>query len=178
MRNHLVTRCLLLMPASFFLVAGNAPAQVVFNKKTITSEAAEKIANTCMEWFKSHNVRGKPAVWVLNANGDIIYMKRVDGANKVGVETGRMKAQSALYLFRPTKSIGDFTKTPSGGQNLAGVASLIQLNGYSSAGGLPILVDGEVVGAVGVGGMAPNQAEGVFPDEQCAQAGIDAVFKK
>ena len=55
---------------------------------------------------------------------------------------------------------------------------LILLNGYPSAGGLPIVVDGQLIGAVGVGGMAPDQAQGIFPDEQCAQAGIDAVFKK
>lgn len=167
-----------LLSASVTLAPSSLSAQVVFNKKTVSSEAAEKMANTCMDWFRSHSVRGKPAVWVLNANGDVIYMKRVDGANKVGIETGRMKAESALYLFRPSKAIGDFAKGPNGAPNLAGVASMIQLNGYSSAGGLPILVDGEVVGAIGVGGMAPDQAHGVYPDEQCAQAGIDAVFKK
>ncbi len=155
-----------------------ASAQVVFKKKTISTEAAEKITNACLDWYKSHSVRGKPTVWVLDANGDTIYVKRIDGANRVGIETARMKAESALYLFRPTKAIGDFAKTPSGAPNNVGEAMLILLNGYPSAGGLPIVIDGEVVGAVGVGGMAPDQAQGMFPDEQCAQAGIDAVFKK
>jgi glc operon protein GlcG len=158
--------------------AGHASAQVVFNKKTISTEAAEKITTTCLDWFQSHSARGKPTVWVLNANGDTIYVKRVDGANRVGVETARMKAQSALYLFRPTRTISNFAKTPSGAPSPGGEAMLVLLNGYISAGGLPIVVDGEVVGAVGVGGLAPDQAQGVYPDEQCAQAGIDAVFKK
>jgi len=155
-----------------------ASAQIVFQKKTLSTEAAEQITNACLDWYKSHSVRGKPTVWVLDANGDTIYIKRIDGANRVGIETARMKAESALYLFRPTKTIGDFAKTPSGAPNNVGEAMLIQLNGYPSAGGLPIVIDGEVVGAVGVGGMAPDQAQGMFPDEQCAQAGIDAVFKK
>jgi glc operon protein GlcG len=178
MRTFFASPCSLMIAIVFLLSARDAPAQIVFNKKTISTEAAEKITNACLDWYKSHSVRGKPTVWVLNANGDTIYMKRVDGANRVGVETARMKAQSALYLFRPTKDVANFAKTPAGAPNPGGEAMLILLNGYTSAGGLPILVDGEVVGSVGVGGMAPDQAHGIFPDEQCAQAGIDAVFKK
>jgi glc operon protein GlcG len=160
------------------LGATSASGQIVFNKKTISTEAAEQMTNACLDWYKSHSVRGKPTVWVLDANGDTIYVKRIDGANRVGIETARMKAQSALYLFRPTKAIGNFAQTPSGAPSPVGEAMLILLNGYPSAGGLPIVMDGEVIGAIGVGGMAPDQAQGIFPDEQCAQAGIEAVFKK
>jgi uncharacterized protein GlcG (DUF336 family) len=162
-----------------FLFAEPARAQVTFNKKTISTDAAEKMTEACMGWYKSHaEVRGKPTVYVLNADGDILYMKRVDGANKVGVETARMKAESALYLFRPTKAVKDFAQAPGGGPNPGGEAMLVLLHGYISVGGLPIFVDGELVGAIGVGGMAPNAAKGIYPDEQCAQAGIDAVFKR
>jgi len=179
MKRFLKKFYVLSLAASLWLVAANrAAAQVVFNKKTISTEAAEQMTNACLDWYKSHSVRGKPTIWVLNGNGDTIYIKRVDGANRVGIETARMKAQSALYLFRPTRSIADFAKTPSGAPSPGGEAMLVLLNGYISAGGLPIVVDGEVVGAIGVGGMAPNPAQGIYPDEQCAQAGIDAVFKK
>jgi glc operon protein GlcG len=155
-----------------------ARAQVTFNKKTLSTEAAEKMTNACLDWFQHHQVRGKPAIYVLNADGDIVYMARVDGANKVGNETARMKAESALYLFRPTRAVKDFAQTPAGAPSPGGEAMLVLLHGYISVGGLPIVVDGEVVGAIGVGGMAPNAAQGFYPDEQCAQAGIDAVFKK
>ena len=101
-------------------------------------------------------------------------MERIVWASKLE----GMKAESALYLFRPSRAIGDFAKTPTGAPNPVGEAMIIQLNGYPSAGGLPILVDGELAGAVGVGGMAPDQAHGIYPDEQCAEAGIGAVFKK
>jgi uncharacterized protein GlcG (DUF336 family) len=107
--------------------------------------------------------------------------QRVDGVNKGGVETGRMKAESALYLFRVTSGISNFAKTPSGAANPGGEAILVLLKGYMSAGGLPTMVDGEVAGSIGVGGMAPNppnQTQVLFSDEQCAQAGIDAVLKK
>ncbi len=172
------------MPAALFCVcaaalsAQDASPQIVFHKKTITTEAAEKMTNACLDWFKTHSPRGKPTVWVLNANGDTIYVKRVDGASRVGVETARMKAESALYLFRPTKAVADFAKTASGAPSPGGEAMIVKLGGYSSAGGLPIFLEGEVVGSIGVGGMAPDAARGIFPDEQCAQAGIDAVFKK
>lgn len=158
--------------------ARQARAQATFNKKTLTTEAAEKMTNACLDWFQHHEVLGKPAIYVLNADGDIIYMKRVDGANKVGIETARMKAETALYLFRPTSAVKDFARTPSGAPSPGGEAMLVLLHGYISVGGLPIVVGGEVVGSIGVGGMAPNAAQGIYPDEQCAQAGIEAVFPK
>ena len=94
----------------FALRRGLIPAQAVFQKKTITTEAAEKLTAACLDWYKNHTVRGKPTIWVVDSNGDTIYVKRIDGANQVGIETARMKAESALYLFRPTRAIGDFAK--------------------------------------------------------------------
>jgi uncharacterized protein GlcG (DUF336 family) len=178
MRNNIILRGGLALVAFFLAGQAQAQTQVTFNKKTISTEAAEKMTNACMDWYKSHEPRGKPAVFVLNADGDIIYMKRVDGANKVGVETARMKAETALYLFRPTRAVKDFAQTANGAPNPGGEAMLVQLHGYISVGGLPIFVGGEVVGAIGVGGLAPNAAKGIYPDEECAQAGVDAVFKK
>jgi glc operon protein GlcG len=175
--RHTFKTCLMIGASLLFATTG-VSAQTVFARKTITTEAAEKMTAACLDWFQSHNPRGKPAIWVLDANGDIIYMKRVDGANRVGVETGRMKAETALYLFRPTRDVANFAKTPTGAPNPGGEAMIIQLHGYGSVGGLPIFVKGELVGAIGVGGLAPDASKNYYPDEQCAQAGIDAVFSK
>src|SRR3954463_7065531 len=106
MRTNFALSCVLTLAALF--PSGVAEAQITFNKKTITTEAAEKMANACLEWYKTPKPRGKPAIFVLNADGDVIYMKRVDGSNKVGVETARMKAESSLYLFRPTSAVREF----------------------------------------------------------------------
>lgn len=165
--------------ASFLAGAQANAQQISFPRKTITPAAAEKIVNTCLEWYKTHPNPGKPAIWVLDANGNPIYMKRLDGTTKIGVETAKMKADSALYLFSPTRNFQNFVRPrPDGQPNLTGVVLLQLLNAYTSIGGLPIVVDGAVIGAVGVGGMVPDMARDIVPDEQCAQAGIDAVFPK
>lgn len=167
---------------AFALVASNLPAQddgdISFPRPTITTEAAETIVDTCIDWYhaNSDTLRGRPAVWVLDANGNVLYMKRVDGATKIGVETGKMKADSALYLFRSSKDVGEFARAPGGVANPTGIVMLGQLNGYPAPGGLPIIVNNAVVGAVGVGGMVPDPARDYYPDEVCAQMGIDAVF--
>lgn len=172
--------------AAAILWAAGASAQepsvrddgISFARPTISTAAAERIVNTCIDWYRSNreNLQGRPAVWVIDANGNVMYMKRIDGATKIGVETGKMKADSALYLFRSSKDVGEFARAPGGAANPTGIVMLQQLDGYPAPGGLPIIVNGAVIGAVGVGGMVPNPAEDYWPDEVCAQAGIDAVF--
>ena len=167
--------------AIVLLVAGTVAVvaqPISFPRKTVSTDSAEKMANACLDWYKAHPNPGKPAVWVLNANGDPIYMKRVDGSSRIGVVTGKMKADTALYFSRSSKDTQGFFRTPTGETNPNGLVQNILLGGYPSPGGLPIVVDGAVIGAIGVGGMVPDAARGIWPDEQCAQAGIDAVFKK
>lgn len=180
-----ITRITVALSATACLfVAGGAAAQdsgdsaISFARPTITTAAAERIVNTCIDWYRdnSDTVLGRPAVWVIDANGTVMYMKRIDGTTKIGVETGKMKAESALYLFRSSKDVGDFARAPGGAPNPTGIVMLGQLNGFPAPGGLPIVVDNAVVGAVGVGGMVPDPARNYWPDEICAQAGIDAVF--
>ena len=159
-------------------VSAAAAQPISFPRKTIGIEAAEKMADACLAWYKAHPNPSKPAVWVLSANGDPIFMKRIDGSTRIGVVTGKMKADTALYFSRSSKETQAFFKSPKGETNPTGLVQNILLGGYPSPDGLPIVVDGAVIGAIGVGGMVPDAAHNIWPDEQCAQAGIDAVFKK
>jgi glc operon protein GlcG len=78
------------------------------------------------------------------------------------IETAQLKAKSALRWRRPTSETNKIVRS---GENLAATF----MNDFPQPGALPIMVDGQVIGAMGV-----SSADG----EKCAQAAIDAVFRK
>ena len=85
----------------------------------------------------------------------------MEGASANSIDTALLKAKSALRWHRPTSEMNKIVRT---GQNLAPTF----MHDFPQPGALPIMVDGEMIGAMGVSG-----ADG----EKCAQAAIDAVFK-
>ena len=86
----------------------------------------------------------------------------MEGAAANSIDTALLKAKSALRWRRPTSEMNKIVRS---GQNLAPTF----MHDFPQPGALPILIDGEVIGSMGVSG-----ADG----EKCAQAAIDAVFKK
>jgi uncharacterized protein GlcG (DUF336 family) len=102
---------------------------------------------------------------VLDSGGQLVMLQRLDNAQWGSVDIAREKARSAVALRRPTKVFQDLVG--QGGANLR----LLTI-GYSVLeGGIPIVVDGKIIGAVGVSGVTSQQ------DAQIAQAGIDALTK-
>jgi uncharacterized protein GlcG (DUF336 family) len=86
----------------------------------------------------------------------------MEGAAANAIDTALLKAKSALRRRRPTSEMNKIMRS---GQNLAPTF----MHDFPQPGSLPIVVDGEVIGSMGV-----SSADG----EKCAQAAIDAVFKK
>jgi glc operon protein GlcG len=101
---------------------------------------------------------------ILDSGGHGVMMTRMDGAQFGSLRVARDKAYSAVAFRRPTKVFQDLIG--QGGPNLR----LLSLHGASLVeGGIPIVVDGKLIGAIGVsGGTSPQ-------DAQVAQAGIDAL---
>ena len=99
---------------------------------------------------------------VLDWAGNLIESHAMEGAAANAIDTALLKAKSALRWRRPTSEMNKIVRT---GQNLAPTF----MHDFPQPGALPIVVDGEVIGAMGV-----SSADG----EKCAQAAIDAVFKK
>jgi uncharacterized protein GlcG (DUF336 family) len=101
---------------------------------------------------------------VLDSGGQVVMVHRLDNAQWGSVEVAKDKAHSAVAFRRPTKVFQDLIG--QGGANLR----LLNLAGASMLeGGIPIVVDGKVIGAVGVSGVTSQQ------DAQIGQAGIDAM---
>ena len=100
---------------------------------------------------------------ILDSGGQLVMLQRLDNAQWGSVEIAKEKARSAVALRRPTKALQDLIA--QGGANLR----LLNI-GYSVLeGGIPIVVDGKIVGSVGVSGVTSQQ------DAQIAQAGIDSL---
>jgi uncharacterized protein GlcG (DUF336 family) len=146
-------------------VTQNASAQMVMDKKVITAEAARKIAEGCEAFAKTRGWH--VSVWVLDETLTPLYFYRMQGTPMFTVEPALAKAKVAVRTGQPNEAYVRNAETR--GQFVATVNAVA--GGYVlSPGGLPIMVDGQVAGGIGIGGSTDDRA--------CAQAGIDAVFKK
>ena len=147
------------------LFAGDAHAQMVMDKKVITAEAARKIAEGCEAFAKGKGWH--VSVWVLDDTLTPLYFYRMQGTPMFTVEPALAKAKVAVRTGQANEAYVRNAETR--GQFVATVNAVA--GGYVlSPGGLPIMVDGQVAGGIGIGGSTDDRA--------CAQAGIDAVFKK
>jgi len=101
---------------------------------------------------------------VLDSGGNIVMIHRMDGAQFGSIEVAREKAYSAVAFRRPTKVFEE--AVGQGGVNLR----ILRLPGASPLeGGLPIVVDGKLIGGIGVSGVVATQ------DAQIGRAGIEAM---
>jgi uncharacterized protein GlcG (DUF336 family) len=149
--------------AAIFADAANA--QMVIEKKVISAEAGRKIAEGCEAFAKAKGWH--VSVWVLDETLTPVYFYRMQGTPMFTVEPALAKAKVAVRTGQPNEAYVRNAETR--GQFVATVNAVA--GGYVlSPGGLPIMIDGQVAGGIGIGGSTDDRA--------CAQAGIDAVFKK
>jgi uncharacterized protein GlcG (DUF336 family) len=103
-------------------------------------------------------------ITILDSGGQLVMSQRLDGAQFGSVEVAREKAYSAVAFRRPTKAFED--AVAQGGANLR----ILRLTGAMPLdGGWPIVVDGKIVGGIGVSGVTGAQ------DAQIGKAGVDAL---
>jgi uncharacterized protein GlcG (DUF336 family) len=128
----------------------------------ITLEQAKKVVVGAEAEAKKNN--WNVVIAVLDSGGNIVMLQRMDGTQFGSIEVAREKAYSAVAYRRPTKVFQDLIE--QGGVHMR----LLRLSGASVLeGGIPITVDGKLIGAVGVSGVTSQQ------DAQIARAGIEAL---
>jgi uncharacterized protein GlcG (DUF336 family) len=147
------------------LAAGLAQAQVPQYGSNVTIDQARKAAAAADAEGRKN---GWPiAVAIVDTAGQLVYFQRADNTQTASTAISQDKAVSAAMFRRPTKVMED--ALAAGG---AGVRFL-NLRGASTVeGGLPLTIDGKIIGAIGVSGVTSAQ------DGQCAKAGADAVAAK
>lgn len=139
------------LPAEWVVNGKNAAK--IFTGTEISLATAKKIARVCRDWAASKG--GSMSLYILDNAGEFVHMERMDGQVFDDIRTALQNAQTALKTRQPTRSQG----------------SINLFNLYSDAGGIPIVVDGQMIGAIGVGGGA-----GSGGNENCAIEGLKATF--
>jgi uncharacterized protein GlcG (DUF336 family) len=148
------------LPADF-VVTGKGAANI-FDANQISGEAAKKIARTCRQFAADHG--GTVSIYILDTHGTFVHQERGDGQIYANMHTAMLKAQTALQSRQPTSIMAARLRNdPSGIPR-----QLEQFGFFTNSGGVPIVVDGEMIGAIGVGGGNA--------DEDCAIAGLKAAF--
>lgn len=133
------------------------------DKKALTLEAAKKIAAAAEAEAKKNNWR--VVIAVLDDGGHLVYLQRIDETQIAGIEMAIGKARSAVLFKRPTKAFED--ALVGGRMAILGVTGAVPIEG-----GLPLMAEGRVIGAIGVSGGTAAQ------DGQVAKAGADALTTK
>jgi glc operon protein GlcG len=149
-----------------FVAAGAANAQQAGEPKltrqvtVISSAGARAMTDACVAWAQRNKF--VVAMSVIDWGGNVIDSHAMEGAAANAIETALMKAHSALRWRRATSETNKLVKS---GENLAPTF----MNDFPQPGALPIIMNGQVIGAMGVSAGLDG--------ERCAQAAIDAVFK-
>lgn len=143
---------------SLMLSAGLSQAQSY--GADVNAETARKVAAGTIAECQKNNWR--VAVAVVDTHGALVHFERVDDTQIASYKIAIAKARAAATYRRSTRVFLD---------NIAkgNVAQMTLPGVIASPGGLPIVVGGKIVGAVGVSGVTGDQ------DEQCAKAGISGL---
>ena len=160
MRTALVS---VVLGLAVLVAAGVAAAQAPpAYGPAITLEVAKKAMAAAEAEAKKNN--WPVAICILDSSGHIVLLQRQDNTQFGSVEVARQKAWSAVAFRRPSKVFQDGVAGGGAGLRLLGLEGASVLEG-----GLPIMADGKVIGAIGVSGVTGEQ------DSIVATAGRDAA---
>ena len=152
-----------LFALSIALILGSITsyAQTV-DKKSITLDGARSVIAGAKAYAKKNNAPGG-VIAVVDDGGNLVALERLDGTFSAGANISIGKAKTAVMFKRPTKVFEDIIKN--------GRTSMVALPDFTPLqGGVPIMVDGQIVGGVGVSGAMSAQQ-----DEELAIAGASAL---
>ena len=115
--------------------------------KTLNAEIVDVIMEACMK--KAEEIQVPMVITVVDAGGNILQLRRMDGALLGSIDISQNKAFTALAFKAPTEDLGPKTQP---GQELYGLETTNQGKVVTFAGGLPLKIQGQIVGALGVSG--------------------------
>jgi uncharacterized protein GlcG (DUF336 family) len=145
--------------AALILLAPAANAQLATKKALTLNAAKNMVAGAEAEAMKN---KWNVVIAVVDDGGHLIYLQRMDGTQTGSIDVAVGKARTAMAFKRPTKVFDELAKTRPSIVSIGEHAVLLE-------GGVPITVDGQVIGAMGVSGVTSQQ------DAQIAEAGVAAL---
>lgn len=132
------------------------------NKRCLTLEVVKAIAAAAEA--EAINNHWKVSIAIVDDGANLLYLERLDGAQIASADVALGKARTAMRYKRPSKSLEDAV---AGGRT-----ALVAVDGLTPLqGAVPIVHEGEIIGAIGVSGVLSSQ------DEQIATAGASMLAK-
>lgn len=151
-----------------FVISGKA-ADRVHDHISINADTAEKLAKACEAIARKNN--SAVVVVVVDPYGLVVHEHRMDGEGWIQVNATEQKARTALRTRAPSHVLTNRNvQDPFTNQNMAGYGLTTQ------EGGLPIIVNGQLIGAIGVGGIPPAERNATYGEEMCARDALEAVI--
>src|SRR5947208_3197069 len=148
--------------AAALAFATTSRAQIV-EKKSLNLDGAKKAIAAAVDYAKKNNAPGG-VIAVVDEGGNLMALERLDGTFAMGATISIGKARTAVLFKKPTRFFEELINK--------GRTAMTAVDGFTPLiGGVPIVIDGQVVGGIGVSGAASaNQ------DEELALAGANAVM--
>ena len=130
--------------------------------RSITLAEAKRAATAALAPAQTHG--WAMVVAIVDPGGHLVYLEKLDETQVGSVKVAESKARSAAIFKRPTKMLQDVLARGGDGLRMLRLEGAIPVEG-----GVPLLVDGKLVGALGVSGGSSAE------DEVCAEAGAAAL---
>ena len=152
-----------LIAVALVLSAANTGAQLPNQYgASITLENARKAATVALAEARKNG--WSMAAAVVDQAGDLVYFEKLDGTQAASSSIALEKARASARFKRPTKALQDALAAGGEGLRILGLPGAVPVDG-----GVPIVMDGKIVGAIGLSGGTSAQ------DGQCATAGAAAL---
>ena len=135
------------------------------DKKALTLAIAKRIAAAAEQEAAKNN--WNIFIAIVDDGGNLMYLERMDDSQLASQEVSIAKARTALLFKRPTKALEDAVT----GGRVVMMALTNAVNAVPVEGGLPLMADGKIVGAIGISGVSSAQ-DGII-----AKAGVAELEK-
>ena len=149
------------------VVQKGAAAAKISEKNQINFATAKALGDHCLNEATAKGMG--VSVVIIDQFGVVSYYVRGDGQGKTNTESALWKAKTVLNTRAPSKAQMNAVRTGATSES-----RVIWQGNFANAGGLPIIVDGQFLGAIGVGGMAADP--GKWSDEICGYNALTAVL--
>jgi glc operon protein GlcG len=150
MKDILFTICALLAAVSLRPGAAAAQGQPNMYGPTITADQAKSVAAAAVAEARKN--QWTMAVAIVDPAGDLVYFEKMDNTQVGSVDVAIAKARSSARFKRPTKAFQDALAAGGEGWRLLSLEGAVAVEG-----GLPLLVGGKIVGAIGASGGSSQQ---------------------
>jgi glc operon protein GlcG len=157
----LMRRALPVIVLGLLVTPAWAQAPVLYGP-SLNVDTAKKVAASAVAEARKNN--WMMAVAVVDTAGELIYFEKMDGTQGASIDIAIDKGRSSARFKRPTKAFQDAVGTGGEGLRFLGLRGAVPAEG-----GFPLMMDGRIVGAIGVSGGTGQQ------DAQSASAGVAAI---